>query len=84
MSQHEKTVRKLLSKPTPTDFTWNELATLLKHWGYEEINNDGSRRKFICKVTNAKIFIHKPHPQPTLKIYAVRQILETLKLHGRL
>jgi hypothetical protein len=30
----------------------------------------------------AKIFIHKPHP--TLKIYAVKQILETLKLHGRL
>jgi len=82
MTQHEKTLRKLLSKPTPTDLTWNEIATLFKHLEYEEISNDGSRRKFVSSKTGRKIFIHKPHPQPTLQVYVVKQIIETLKLHG--
>jgi hypothetical protein len=44
------------------------MATLSKYLGYEEINNDGSRRKFISQTTERKVFIHKPHPQPTLKV----------------
>ena len=84
MTQHEKTLRKLLSKPTPTDLTWNELATLFKYLGYEKINNDGSRRKFVSRTSGRKVFIHKPHPQPTLKVYVVKQIIETLKLHGHI
>jgi predicted RNA binding protein YcfA (HicA-like mRNA interferase family) len=82
MTQHAKTLRKLLAKPTPTDLTWNEIAALFKHLGYVEISNDGSRRKFVSSTSGRKIFIHKPHPQPTLKIYMVKQIIETLKLHG--
>jgi predicted RNA binding protein YcfA (HicA-like mRNA interferase family) len=84
MNQPEKTLRTLLSKPTPTDLTWNELATLFKYLGYEEIKNDGSRRKFVSHTSGRKFFIHKPHPQPTLKVYVVNQIIETLKLHGHI
>ena len=84
MSQHKKTLRKLLSKPTPTDLTWNEMTTLFKYLGYEEINNDGSRRKFVSQTSGRKFFIHKPHPQLTIKLYVVKQIIETLKLHGHI
>lgn len=84
MSKHEKTLQKLVAKPTPTDITWDDLSGLLKHLGYEEIKNDGSRRKFVFPKTKEVISLHKPHPQPEIKQYAIRQVVDQLKLHGHI
>ena len=79
MSKKEKLIAKLQQRPK--DFTWNELASLLKSLGYVEIKTGktgGSRRRFIHQ-TAPTITLHKPHPQNTLKMYAIDQILKLLQ-----
>jgi len=78
----EKLIERFLK--VPKDFTWDELVTLLSHFGYEPLKTSktgGSRRKF---VNNKKVIInlHKPHPEPELKQYAIKQVIETLKEQG--
>lgn len=79
MSKKEKLIAKLLRRPS--DFTWNELTSLLKSLGYSEVNTGktgGSRRRFI-QSNAAPITLHKPHPQNTLKKYAIDQLIEQLQ-----
>ncbi len=77
MSKFEKAIARLKSKPT--DFTWKELQTIMRHFGYDEIKGSGSRRKFFNPQTQALISLHQPHPQPCLKAYAVDLLLDHLK-----
>ena len=59
------------------DFSWDELTKMLISFGFNEITNNktgGSRRKFYCKEKNIIINLHKPHPSPYLKIYALKQV----------
>jgi hypothetical protein len=47
VSKKDKLVSKLLKRPN--DFTWNELTSLLKSFGYREVKTGktgGSRRRF--------------------------------------
>lgn len=79
MSKKEKLIAKLLRRPN--DFTWNELTSLLKSFGYSEVKigkTGGSRRRFIHSSA-AAITLHKPHPQNTLKKYAIDQLIEQLQ-----
>lgn len=79
MSKKEKLISRLLQRPK--DFTWNELRSLLKSLGYKEIKtgkSGGSRRRFIHDSA-ATISLHEPHPQNTLKRYAIDQIIEVLE-----
>ncbi len=82
MSKIEKLVNRLLSNPK--DFTFDELTKVLSHYGFEVSNKgktSGSRVKFINKEKNIPIILHKPHPEPILKSYAIKQILKELKKH---
>ena len=79
MSKKEKLISKLLQRPK--DYTWNELSSLLKSFGYKEVKtgkSGGSRKKFVHNIA-ATISLHKPHPQNTLKRYAIDQIIEVLE-----
>ncbi|MBU1054194.1 MAG: type II toxin-antitoxin system HicA family toxin [Proteobacteria bacterium] len=79
MSKKEKLIAKLLQ--CPNNFTWNELTSLLKSFDYKEAKtgkSGGSRRRFIHDNA-ATISLHKPHPQNTLKQYAIDQIIEVLE-----
>ncbi len=79
MSKKEKLIAKLLRRPK--DFSWNEITSLLISLGYAEIKTGrtgGSRRRFIHQ-TASTITLHKPHPQNTLKRYAIDQILDVLQ-----
>ncbi len=80
MSKHQKLLQKLFRKPT--DFKWAELTTLLHFFGYERIEGDGSRVKFINRELDSYIGAHKPHPGNTLKAYTVKDIVEKLKEAG--
>jgi predicted RNA binding protein YcfA (HicA-like mRNA interferase family) len=84
MSKHEKTLTKLCVQPTPTDIKWSDLKGALESLGYQELKGDGSRRKFIFPETKEVISLHKPHPQPEVKQYVIRQVVEQLRLHGRI
>lgn len=74
------TIQKLIDrfKERPKDFSWDELARLLNHFGYEEISGSGSRRKFIHDHRQP-IILHQPHPGKTLKIYQMNQLHEVLQ-----
>lgn len=82
MSRKEKLIIKLQQRPI--DFTWDELTRLLKYFEYREIRvgkTGGSRRRFV-HLKAATITLHKPHPQNTLKRYAIDQVLHVLRQEG--
>lgn len=82
MAKHEKILRRLTATPTPTGIKWDELKTALEGLGYELQNNQGSRRKFVHKTSKDIINLHEPHPQPEVKQYMIRQVVEKLKSLG--
>lgn len=85
MSQIETLKEKILR--VPKDFTYREAKKLLQNIGFEEHNKgktSGSRVKFYRKEDGRVIILHKPHPQDTMKQYAVRQLVEFLKSLGEL
>ena len=80
MSRAEKLLRRLRSRPK--DFTWDELVTVLSGLGFEMFRGSGSARKFIHPDRQVLI-LHEPHPQKTLKRWAVDYVLrEISKRHG--
>ena len=67
-------------KSNPRDFTFNELWTTLKAFGFEMSDagkTSGSRVKFL--KGNVAIVLHKPHPRKELLEYQIKQVLETLE-----
>lgn len=84
MSKADKLLERLLSHPK--DFTFDELVTLLGHFGYTEVRSGktgGSRVAFI-KDDNDYIRLHKPHPRKILKPYQVNNLIQDLEERGLL
>lgn len=77
MSQKQKAITRLKAKPK--DFTWDELETVMKGFGYKQLAGSGSRRKFYREETKALISLHQPHPGKILKAYQMRDVLNHLK-----
>ncbi|MGR9117410.1 MAG: type II toxin-antitoxin system HicA family toxin [Gammaproteobacteria bacterium] len=50
--------------------------------GYEEIKNNGSRRKFFNKEKKLVINLHQPHPGNIVKKCYVEQVVDHLKSNG--
>jgi len=76
MSRFKKALERLEKKPK--DFTWPELQVIMKRFGYEEYSNSGSARRFYNAKTNASVHLHEPHPETTMKRYALEIIIEHL------
>lgn len=84
LSKLEKLINRFLSKPK--DLTWDELVLILAYYGYNEISpgkTGGSRRKF-SNADKDIIALHKPHPQPIVKAYVIKQLLIELKQKGKI
>jgi HicA toxin of bacterial toxin-antitoxin, len=77
VSKRDKLLKRLLSKPT--DFTWEDLVTVMEGFDYELKTTGGSGRKFIDPNTRATAFLHEPHPGKILKAYQIRDIVSHLK-----
>lgn len=82
MGKKEKLRERFLK--FPTDFTFDEMQSLLEGYGYERCNKgktSGSR--IIFKNGNKRpIMLHKPHPGNIVKVYAMKQVFEDLKTAG--
>ena len=81
MSKKQKLIARLKSKPT--DFTFEEIETLLMSIGFTKSNKgktSGSRVKY--QYENIPIDLHKPHPSSVLKPYAINDILNILESEG--
>lgn len=81
MSKFEKLLQRLLSRPK--DFTWDELVTLMRKLGYEELSGAGSRKKFVNENKDM-ISLHRPHPGKILKRYMLDIVIEHLKEKGKI
>lgn len=82
MSKQQKALERLISQPTPSDITWDELKKVLEGFGYKELKNDGSRRKFFNKKSGAIISLHKPHPGNIVKRVYIGQVIDHLICKG--
>ncbi len=85
MSRYRKLVARFLSKPR--DFTFDELKTLLKHYGYDELpggRSSGSRAGFFRSLDAHIIRLHKPHPTEILKRYQLDEIEKNFRVKGLL
>jgi len=85
MGKLNKLQLRLLSRPK--DFTFNELESLLKGFGFVLSNaggTSGSAVRFINHTNGHIIRLHKPHPQSTLKPYLINFVISELKKGGYL
>lgn len=82
MSKAGKALIRLGATPTPADFKWNDLCSVLKHLGYEIQNNSGSRRKFYHEEKKLLIICHEPHPSPDVDKGCIADVVEHLKSNG--
>lgn len=82
MSQHSKLLKRFLSKPT--DFSWAELVSLLRHLGFDLIpdKSGSSGRKFIHGEKKTIINLHEPHPKKVILSCYISQIIKSLKESG--
>lgn len=85
MSRREKLIERFKTKPT--DFTYDQLVTLLGYFGYVETNlgnTSGSAVAFYRERDKHYIRLHKPHPQNIIKWYKIKEIYDTLVTNGDL
>jgi hypothetical protein len=83
VSKTEKLLARLRS--CPSDFTYEEITTLLKRLGYriaQRGHTSGSRLAFIHEKSGHIIRLHNPHPGNTLKRYQVEFLVEALAEQG--
>ena len=83
MSKHDKLLKSLASRPS--DFSYNDLKTLLQQLGYTEMKKgktSGSRVAFINNLTKHIIRLHKPHPKNILKKYQIDYLISELSDQG--
>ena len=67
-------------KRQPSDFTFEELESLLMYFGYKKSNKGKTSGSRVIYKNESKrpIMIHKPHPGNIIKAYAMKQILNDL------
>lgn len=83
MPKKDKALQRLIS--VPSDYTYNELTTLLGQFGYQERSGGatgGSRRRFVRESDQSIIMLHKPHPGNIVGKATIRDVIQHLKEHG--
>ena len=84
LSKKDKQLNRLLSRPS--DFSFDELVTLLGQVGYHPVKGGktgGSRVSFSDGLGDY-LRIHKPHPGNILKLYQIDDVIASLKERGLL
>jgi hypothetical protein len=84
LNRREKLIERLVSRPT--DFTFNELATLLKRFGYSlsSKGKTGGSRVVFSNGEGDYIRLHRPHAGSSLKKYQINDIIMALTERGLL
>lgn len=82
MSTKDKLISRFIT--LPSDFTFEEMERLLKHFGYVKSNKGKTSGSRVIYKNGDKqpIMLHKPHQGNILKAYAMKQILDYLKEAG--
>lgn len=80
----EKLIEKF--KREPKTFNYDDLKSVLNHFGYIENTGgktSGSSIKFVNPEKKVIVF-HTPHPQKEVKSYVIKLVLKHLKENGDL
>ena len=79
MSRKDKLIKRF--KTLPKDFTFGEVVTLLKGFGFIEDNKgktSGSRIRFYNMFSDVFINFHKPHPSSIMCETSLKDIFSIL------
>lgn len=80
MGTKEKLVERF--KRLPSDFTFQEVERLLQQFGYArwDKGKTSGARVIFSNADHRPIMLHnnKPHPENTMKAYAMKQLLNDL------
>ena len=77
---HRKTLAAIFTDPVGGSIRWRDVEALLLALGAEMSEGSGSRVRFT--IAGRTLFLHRPHPSPDTKRWAVREIREFLKDAG--
>ena len=78
--RQRRTLVRIFERPTRSDVRWDELASLLRAVGAEEHEGAGSRVRFV--LAGSILSLHRPHPKPELRKYAVEDVRDFLAARG--
>ncbi len=80
MTKAEKLLDKFLRVPEPRDLTWDELCSIMRHFGFFWENpSGGSHGLFRNKEGIVIKPAARPHPNPAVKVYQIRAYKAKLK-----
>lgn len=75
-AKQRRTRDRILERPTRSDVRWDDVRSLFKALGADEIEGSGSRVRFT--LNGRVLSLHRPHPKPELKKYAVEDVRDFL------
>lgn len=81
MSKKEKRLLRLFKKPPPTDFTWDELLSVMDAANFTNNCDGGSHYTFEHK-SGYRFGVSKTHPSGILKRYQIDETKEALQSVG--
>ena len=79
MGTKEKLIERF--RRQPKDFTFDELCRLFRVLGFEisqKGKTSGSRVEFVNIDKELSYGAHKPHPDSSIKMYVMKQVLDFL------
>lgn len=84
MSKKQKLRDRFHKKPSPKDFRWGELETMMSGYGFSwDESGGGSHGHFVFDDDKNKVIdISKPHPNGILRQYQIDGIKEKLSEWG--
>lgn len=80
MNQKTKLLKRFRRKPK--DFTFDELTSLFKQYGFvlkSKGITSGSRIEFYNEESDKCFEMHKPHPSKTVKGYIIKKVADFLE-----
>jgi predicted RNA binding protein YcfA (HicA-like mRNA interferase family) len=82
VSRKQKLLARLLQRSA--DLTWDEAVTIMTSHGFKLLKSSGSARRFVHTKSRTKVFIHEPHPEKVVKVYAQDALIDGLRNAGEL
>lgn len=73
---HRQTLDKIFANPVSASIKWRDVEALLVALGAEVSEGSGSRVRFT--IAGQTLFLHRPHPSPDTRRWAIRDIREFL------
>ncbi|WP_420846396.1 type II toxin-antitoxin system HicA family toxin [Mesorhizobium tianshanense] len=74
--KHRQTLEAIFADPVSGSIKWRDVEALLIALGAEMSEGSGSRVRFT--IAGQTLFLHRPHPSPDTKRWAIRDIREFL------